>query len=151
MAHGNTGSLAHWARPGIKPMSSWILVGFVNLWAMTGTLKLSLFLKTLTILMNTGEVCCEKFFNLDLMLSSQLNRVYRFGEGRAWTYKVPFHHIIPRVLTGHEHNFSLMILTLITWLRLRHGVYIIKGWENQKKNILLHESITWNLNFSDHK
>ena len=27
-AQGNAGSLTHWARPGIKPMSSWILVGF---------------------------------------------------------------------------------------------------------------------------
>ena len=29
-AHGNAGSLTHWARPGIQPMSSWILVGFVS-------------------------------------------------------------------------------------------------------------------------
>ena len=29
-AHGNTGSLAHWTRPGIKPTSSWFLVGFVS-------------------------------------------------------------------------------------------------------------------------
>jgi len=29
-AHGNTGSLTHWARPGIKPASSWTLVGFVS-------------------------------------------------------------------------------------------------------------------------
>ena len=28
-AHGNPGSLTHWARPGIKPTSSWMLVGFV--------------------------------------------------------------------------------------------------------------------------
>ena len=26
-------SLTHWTRPGIKPASSWILVGFVNCWA----------------------------------------------------------------------------------------------------------------------
>ena len=29
-AHSNTRSLKHWARPGIKPTSSWILVGFVS-------------------------------------------------------------------------------------------------------------------------
>ena len=29
-AHGNTEWLTHWARPGIKPASSWILVGFVS-------------------------------------------------------------------------------------------------------------------------
>ena len=36
-AHGNTGSLTHWVRPGIEPSTSWLLVGFVNHWAMTGT------------------------------------------------------------------------------------------------------------------
>jgi len=30
-AHSNTRSLTHWARPGIKPTSSWILVGFVTI------------------------------------------------------------------------------------------------------------------------
>ena len=28
-AQGNAGSLTHWARPGIKPATSWFLVGFV--------------------------------------------------------------------------------------------------------------------------
>ena len=36
-AHGNTGSLIHWARAGIQPASSWILVRFINRWATTGT------------------------------------------------------------------------------------------------------------------
>ena len=29
-AHGNAGSLTHWARPGIKPAPSWMLVGFIT-------------------------------------------------------------------------------------------------------------------------
>ena len=29
--------LTHWARPGIEPMSPWVLVGFVTHWATTGT------------------------------------------------------------------------------------------------------------------
>ena len=29
-AHGNTRSLTHWARPGIEPTSSWILVRFIT-------------------------------------------------------------------------------------------------------------------------
>ena len=29
-AHGNTRSLIHWARPRIKPTSSWIQVGFIS-------------------------------------------------------------------------------------------------------------------------
>ena len=28
--HGNTGSPAHWSKPGMEPTSSWILVGFVS-------------------------------------------------------------------------------------------------------------------------
>ena len=37
-AHSNYRSLTHWARPGIEPVSSWILVGFVNHGATVGTL-----------------------------------------------------------------------------------------------------------------
>ena len=29
-AHSTTGSLTHWARPGIKPASSWIPIGFIS-------------------------------------------------------------------------------------------------------------------------
>ena len=36
-AHSNAGALTQWARPGIKHVSSWILVGFLNHWATTGT------------------------------------------------------------------------------------------------------------------
>ena len=36
-APSNARSLAHWVRPGIKPTSSWILVGFVTCWAATET------------------------------------------------------------------------------------------------------------------
>ena len=42
-AHRNAGSLTHWARPEIEPASSWMLVGFLNPWAMTGTTDLILF------------------------------------------------------------------------------------------------------------
>ena len=34
---GNSGSLTHWVRPGIKPTSSWILVEFVTCWDSVGT------------------------------------------------------------------------------------------------------------------
>ena len=33
---GNPGSLTHWAKPGIKPMSSWILLRFLIRWATRG-------------------------------------------------------------------------------------------------------------------
>ena len=29
-AHGNTGSFTHWARPGIEPVFSWMLVRFIS-------------------------------------------------------------------------------------------------------------------------
>ena len=37
IAPGSAGSLSHWARPRIEPLSSRILVGCVNYWATTGT------------------------------------------------------------------------------------------------------------------
>ena len=46
-SHSNMGSqlclrpapdpLSHWAKPGLEPTSSWILVGFASHWATTGT------------------------------------------------------------------------------------------------------------------
>ena len=30
LTHGSAGFLTHWARPGIEPVSSWVLVGFVT-------------------------------------------------------------------------------------------------------------------------
>ena len=41
--HGNTGSLTHWAKPGIEPTTSWFLVGFVIYWATTGTPRNDIF------------------------------------------------------------------------------------------------------------
>ena len=35
--HGNTRSLTHWVRPGMEPVSSWMLVRFINRWATMGT------------------------------------------------------------------------------------------------------------------
>ena len=36
-AHPHARSLTHWARQGVEPASSWMLVSFVNCWATTGT------------------------------------------------------------------------------------------------------------------
>ena len=38
-AHGSARSLTCWVRPEIEPDSSWMLVGFVNYWAVMGTPK----------------------------------------------------------------------------------------------------------------
>ena len=37
MAHSNARSWTHWSRPGIKPVSLWILAGFLTHWAQWGT------------------------------------------------------------------------------------------------------------------
>ena len=46
LSHGHARSLTHWARSGIEPESSWILVGFVNQWATTGTPRVFFFCDT---------------------------------------------------------------------------------------------------------
>ena len=43
IAHGNAGSLTYWARPGIEPASSCMLVRFISCWATAGTLTQDLF------------------------------------------------------------------------------------------------------------
>ena len=47
-AHSNARSLTHWVRPGIQPMSLWILVGFVNPRATTGTPSKSIFVRKIS-------------------------------------------------------------------------------------------------------
>ena len=42
-AHSNAGSLTHGARPGIEPLSSWMLLGFANHWTMKGTPSLLMY------------------------------------------------------------------------------------------------------------
>ena len=37
--YGNAGSLTHWERPGIEPVSSWTLITFITCWATVGTPK----------------------------------------------------------------------------------------------------------------
>ena len=48
--HGNARSLTHWARPGIEPPSSWILVGFVTHWAIAGAPSLCFFMCSLLLI-----------------------------------------------------------------------------------------------------
>ena len=48
-AHSNTGSLNHWAQPGIEPTTLWFLVGFVNHWATMGTSMCIFLIKTYNI------------------------------------------------------------------------------------------------------
>ena len=41
-AHSNKSSLTHWARPGVKRVSSWVLARFVSCWVTKGTPTMSL-------------------------------------------------------------------------------------------------------------
>ena len=59
-AHGNTGSLTHWARPGIKPESSRILVRFISTapqWELPGWSSLFLFQYRCRVFC----LCCTRF------------------------------------------------------------------------------------------
>ena len=55
-AHGNTGSITHWARPGVEPETSWFLVGFVNHCAKTGT-PYSPYFHISTLIPQIGPAC----------------------------------------------------------------------------------------------
>ena len=50
IAHGNTGSLTHWARPGIEPASSWIIVGLLPLSHIRNFLMAQILRKVLRLL-----------------------------------------------------------------------------------------------------
>jgi len=62
-AHSNTKSLTHWARPGIEPASSWMLVRFINRWAMTGT-PAKLYIHKFVF------ICYASFLELDFIMYS---------------------------------------------------------------------------------
>ena len=58
-AWSGAGSLTHWARPGIKPTSLWILVGFLTGWATTGNSQLKYFYMKL---LDTSILSPEYYF-----------------------------------------------------------------------------------------
>ena len=49
-AHVNTGSLTHWARPGIKPASSWMQIRSVNCWAKNSRIVVLIHVSSLKLL-----------------------------------------------------------------------------------------------------
>ena len=51
-AHGNTGSLTRWARPGIEPATLWFLVGFINHCATKGPPVYLFLVRTFILLAN---------------------------------------------------------------------------------------------------
>ena len=71
-AHGNTRSLTHWTRPGIKPISSWILARFV------------------TAEPQQELLFCDKMYSLGFFL-------FFFGGGLLFLGPLPRHKEIPRL------------------------------------------------------
>ena len=63
--HSNAGSLTQWARPGIEPTSSWMLVGFINHWAMTGTPRLPL-------MWSTCNLSTDRISHLELSVQEEV-------------------------------------------------------------------------------
>ena len=72
--HGNAGPLTHWARPGIKPVSSWILVRFIScepgwelLWSLWFLNSFAWFIslaKTYDTMLNKCDSRCSWLLNL---------------------------------------------------------------------------------------
>ena len=73
--HCSAGSLTHWARTGIEPASSWILVGFLTHWTTAGT-PLSFYsssimpLIILRLALGLLHVLCQPALPLHLVNSS---------------------------------------------------------------------------------
>ena len=65
MAHGNPGSLTHWAKPGIEPVSSWMLVRFTNHWATMGTHLLTFWAAIYFFLCHIFTVLSSVCYNFD--------------------------------------------------------------------------------------
>ena len=102
---GNARSLTHWARPGIKLASSWILVGFVNCWATMGTpFTVSL---TLTWYL-VPEYLSFQAWTLFALLA------WRLPKGKTYVY---IHHSsIKADLKLHLIFFLLTSLNCIPWM-----------------------------------
>ena len=107
-AHGNAGSLTHWLRPGIEPSSSWVLVRFINHWAMTGTPRVWNFcLKLIDIKWESSK----NYLNL-------YKEIMRWAKNFVWMAKCFFGNYIDNllILVGFFVCFFLFFL----WLHLRH-------------------------------
>ena len=130
-SHSNARSLTHWARPGIKPQSSWILVGFVTA-GPQGELLLMKYLSWLTLplsqqvlpedrlLFISKIIFKSKFSDLEAsmpvacvvprwvyntkLMPYPLNRLYRFKEERRAESKL----LWPGLPYLHE-NLTLLV------------------------------------------
>ena len=145
-AHSNASSFTHWAGPGVEPVSSWILVGFINHWAMTGTppclfffcflglylwdmevpklgVKSELQLLAYAMVTVTRDLSCV----FDLHHSSQQHRIlHPLSENRDWTHNLmvssQIHFCFTTMGTPKRHFWINKIkcrMEYRVWLHLR--------------------------------
>ena len=112
-AHCNTGSLTHWARPGIEPSSSWIQVRFISAepWQeLPSVLLLSWFLKIDSILK------CSLI---------QRNNICEFSRLICWLYIFICMHVRLSILVlnwENDHHDTWHHLTHRKWYTLCHSL-----------------------------
>ena len=130
--HGNAGSLTHWARPVIKPATSWFLIGFVSAappWELQKQLILnrSVFIVLLEILwlaLSSGIIFTlvdlrSTFWEFPLWLSSNQHALYPQGHRQGQSLALLSELKIQRcreLCVGHRHGSDLAWLWL--WRRL---------------------------------
>ena len=81
--------LTHWARLGIEPASSWILVRFVNCWAMKGTLR-------------------TKYFKICMEIQRILNSPSNIEKKKKWNWRNqdPW---LQTILQSYNHQNSMVL------------------------------------------
>ena len=98
-SHSNVGSLTHWARPGIEPTSSWILVRFLNHWAVKGTPVNSIYINSERDSVSLGDKIIYKEEQEFIIINTRIvvalwkgeRRVLRSKQERDWgCYNVCF-------------------------------------------------------------
>ena len=85
-AHANAGSLTQWARPGIKPASSWILARFIS---------------------TVPEFCCGNSFQLVFKCKDYLQWKALSAIARLWRSRI-------KSLASHGTELSLLVYKPVT-------------------------------------
>ena len=103
-AHSNTESLTHWAKPGIEPTSSWILVGFVTSEPWQELPLITLFCE----LERNATIVKHVFSKLDLILLF----IYFFLEQHLWHVSGQIRAAAANLCHSHCHSHAGIICDL---------------------------------------
>ena len=107
-AHSNAGSLTHWGKSGIEPMSSWMLVGFVNHWTIIGTSILGILfsLPVYTLLFD------KKYVGRKILIRGDYNYLGCDEQGitllLAHLWVVPLHFFLSKLTLAKMGNISTL-------------------------------------------